>query len=345
MVTSETNAGERDIQKVSQKVLQKVLLTVNYRPELHAKLLAALAPAEVVQVAANDEAGISAALEYVDAAVLGGDLDARFLNAPNLAWVHCDHAGLNNSAKPEVIDNGLIVTGSAGRAAPALAQHIFFLALSLAYDVPSLVDMKRSKIWRGGVDLSDKRCMLDKTIGIIGYGYTGVATAALAKAFGMKVLAYGKSDGATPDNVDRYFSRDGGDSIDEIVGASDVLALTIRLTDETYHMIGARELGLMKSSAVLINMARGAVVDEAALVRALHAGTIAGAGLDVFEQEPLPPEADIWDAPNTIITPHATAEIPDLQASSLNIICQNIDRYRSGGTMLNQILPGDIYTK
>lgn len=337
METSKKNDTGRDI--------QNVLLTVNYRTELHEKLLDALAPAKVVQVAASDEDGIAKALEYVDAAILGGDLDDRFLNAPDLAWVHCDHAGLNNSAKPEVIEKGLIVTGSAGRAAPALAQHIFFLALSLAYDVPSLVDMKRSKVWRGGVDLSDKRCLLGKTIGIIGYGYTGVATAALAKAFGMTVLAYGKSDGDAPENVDTYFSRDGGDSIDEIVAASDVLVLAIRLTNETYHMIGARELGLMKPSAVLINMARGAVVDEPALAQALHAGTIAGAGLDVFEQEPLPPEAPIWDAPNTIMTPHATAEIPDLQASSLNIICQNIQRYRSGETMLNQILPGDIYTK
>lgn len=337
MMTGQSSGAARDI--------RKILLTVDYRAELHAKLLAALAPAEVIQVAAHDDGGISRALDVVDAAILAGDLDDRFLQAPHLRWVHCDHAGLNNSAKPDVIETGLIVTGSAGRAAPALAQHIFFLALSLAYDVPSLVAMKQSKIWRGGVDLSDKRCLLGKTIGIIGYGYTGVETAVLAKAFGMEVLAYGKSDCPTPDNVDTYFSRDGGDTIDEIVRASDVLVLAIRLTNETHHMIGARELGLMKPSAVLINMARGAVVDEAALVAALHAGTIAGAGLDVFEQEPLPPEAEIWDAPNTIITPHATAEVPDLQARSLDIICQNIRRYRTGEAMLNQILPGDIYTK
>lgn len=337
MAQSENDGAKRDI--------EKVLMTITYREAHHKTLCDALAPAQIMHVDREDADGIAKALEVADVALLGGDLDGRYLAAPKLKWVHCDHGGLNKSAKPEVIERGLIVTGSAGRAAPALAQHIFFLALALAYEVPNLIEMKKTKIWRGGVDLSDRRCMLGKTIGLIGFGHTAVATAALAKAMGMKVLAYGKTDRPTPDNVDTYFSRDGGDSIDTLLQESDVVTLTIRLTDETYHMIGARELGLMKPSAILINMARGPVVDEAALVKALHDGTIAGAGLDVFEQEPLPPEAPIWDAPNIVMTPHCTAEVPDLQASSLNIICQNINRYRAGTDMLNRLMPGDVYTK
>ncbi len=329
----------------SGKPIRSVLATVRYPAHHLARLRAALGAVEFHHVAPDDAAGIAKALESVDVAILAGDLDSRFVGAPKLEWVHCDHSGLNASARPEVIASGLLVTGSAGRAAPALAQHIFFMALALTYDVIGLVEMKQKHIWRGLPGWGERRGLWGKTIGIIGLGSTGRQTAALAKSIGMRVLAYRKAVSTGEPNVDKIFCADRGDGIDEILAASDVLALCIRLTDATHHMIGARELKLMKRSAYLINMARGPVVDEAALVRALHDGTIAGAGLDVFEQEPLPPDAPIWDAPNTIITPHMTAEMPDLQACSLDIICENIRRYTAGEEMLNPIRPEDVYSK
>jgi phosphoglycerate dehydrogenase-like enzyme len=100
----------------------------------------------------------------------------------------------------------------------------------------------------------------------------------------------------------------------------------------------------MKRSAIIVNLSRGGCIDEAALVEALTSGTIAGAGLDVFEQEPLPADAAIWDAPNTIMTHHVTAEVPDLKARSLDIIEENARRYRTGEPLLNQMVPGDLYT-
>ena len=120
--------------------------------------------------------------------------------------------------------------------------------------------------------------------------------------------------------------------------------LAVPLSDATHHLIGERELQLMKPSAYLINMARGAVVDEAALLGALQAGRIAGAGLDTFEREPLPPESPLWDAPNTLITPHTTPQVSDRTGRSLAIIEENARRYRSGEPLLNLLRPEDVYT-
>ncbi len=324
--------------------IRSALLTVRYKDQHLQRLKELLAPAEIVHIEPNDAAGIEKALKTVDVAILAGDLDERFVGAPNLKWVHCDHAGLNKSARPKVLESGLVVTGSVGRAAHALAQHIFYFALALTYDAAGHEEQKKQHLWRGIVDLGSRRSLIDKTIGIIGLGATGLETARIAKAFGMKTLGYRKSDVPSMPNVDRLYGAERGDTIEPLLRESDFVVLSIRLTDATWHMIGEQQLKQMKPSAYLINMARGSVVDEPALIAALKAGTIAGAGLDVFEEEPLPKGAPIWDAPNLMITPHATAEVPDLQANSLAIIADNIARYREGREMRNQLRADDVYT-
>lgn len=338
-------SADEETGRTTPREIRAVLTTVRYRDELLAKLRAAFAPAEFIHLSADDDAGIARALERVDVAVLQADLDDRYLKAPHLKWVHCDHAGLNKSARPEVFERGLIVTGSVGRAAPALAQHIFYFALGLTYNAPGLEEMKKRRAWRSVVDFTQRRGLMEKTMGIIGFGSTGVETARLAKAFGMRVLAYKKGISEKPDTVDELFCADRGETIDTILAESDFVVLCIRLSDATYHMMGREAFARMKKSAYLINMARGSVVNEAELIEALETGEIAGAGLDVFEQEPLPETAPIWGAPNLMMTPHATAEVPDLQANSLAIICDNIARYRAGKALRNQLVPDDVYSK
>lgn len=325
--------------------IRAVLATVPYTGWHLAELRAAFDGAEFVHADWRDDAAIAEALTYVDVAVLKADLDARFLTAPKLKWVHCDHSGLNRSALPEVFERGLMVTGSAGRAAPALAHHAFFFILSLVYEGPALYDEQRQHSWRGLPSYRDLRGVYGKTLGVVGLGHTGAEVAALAKAFGMRVLGYGKRADVEPPNLDRYYSAEAGDGLDGLLSESDFVVLTVRLTDRTRGMIGEPELTIMKPTARLINLARGPVVDEAALVTALHDGTIAGAGLDVFEQEPLPADAAVWDAPNTVLTPHVTAEMPDLTARSLEIISENARRYRAGHPLLNLLTPDDVYTE
>ncbi|PVE21210.1 D-2-hydroxyacid dehydrogenase [Microvirga sp. KLBC 81] len=331
---------------MSSRRINSVLATVVYSGWHLERLREIFAPATVIQVAPENEEEIAKVIRTVDVAVLKADLDPRFAAAENLRWVHCDHAGVNKSARPEVIARSdLIVTASAGRAAPALAQHVFFFALGLTYDAPALVKAKERHEWRQIPGYSERRGLYGKTLGVIGLGYTGREVVALGKAMGMRVLGYGRGpEQAKIPGLDKFYDAAAGQAIDELLSQSDFVVLSIRLTDVTFRMIGARELGLMKRSAYLINIARGHVVDEAALISALHAGTIAGAGLDVFEQEPLPADAAIWDAPNTIITHHQTAEMPDLVARSLDIIAENVRRYRAGEEMLNRIKPDDVYT-
>jgi phosphoglycerate dehydrogenase-like enzyme len=323
--------------------IEVVLATVPYQGAHLERLRGAFEPARFVHVRRDDAAAIGAALEVADVAVLAGDLDERFLRAPRLRWIHCDHAGLNRSARPEVFERGLLVTSSAGRSSPVLAEHALLFMLALAYNFPAFLDAQRAHRW--GIPGQDAlRGLFGRTVGIVGLGHTGTELAARAKALGMRVVAYRRRTTA-PAGVDRLYSADAGDTLDPLLRESDFIVLAVPLSDATHHLIGARELGLMKPAAFLINMARGAVVDEDALVAALRAGRIAGAGLDTFAREPLPPDSPLWDAPNTLITPHVTPQVPDRTGRSLDIICENVRRYRAGEPLLNQLQPEDVYTR
>lgn len=322
---------------------KQVVITVPF-PENHMNTLKnALAPAEVQVLSYKDRDAVGKALETADAAILATNVDDQVLAARNLKWVHCDIAGLTGSARPELFERGLLVTGSAGRTAPTLAEHVFMFMLSLTYDVYGLHDQQRKHIWGGLPGYDDRRGLVSKTIGIIGLGNLGVELAKKSKAFGMRVLGYRRS--ADPvENVDVLYSKDRGDSIDEILKESDFLVLATALTDETYHMIGKAQLEAMKPSAYIINLCRGSVIDEPALVDALNKGVIAGAGLDTFEIEPLPVDAAIWDAKNAMITPHNTPTVPDRLGNSLKIILENIERFEKGEPLINLLTIKDVYT-
>ncbi|MGQ4404718.1 D-2-hydroxyacid dehydrogenase [Streptomyces hayashii] len=328
-----------------QQEIRSVLATVPYSEAELDQLRAVFAPAPVTVASARDDAAIAEALAHVDVAVIQGDLDQRHVAAPNLRWVHCDHAGLTRSAMPEVFEKGLLVTGSAGRSAAALAQHVFFFALSLAFDAYGLHDQHRRHVWRGLEDYDARLSLWGRTMGIIGLGHTGAEVAKLARAFGMRVLAHRRRDVPAPDTVDRLYCAELGDTVEPLLRESDMVVIAAHLSDETYHLIGAPELKLMKRTACLINIARGAIVDEPALVAALEAGVIAGAASDVFETEPLPPDAPVWDAPRMIITPHMTPRLPDRTQRSIDVITENVRRYRAGEALLNALEPHHVFSR
>jgi phosphoglycerate dehydrogenase-like enzyme len=332
-----------------ERSIRKVMTTEPYTDWHWDKLVEALGPGvEVVRARHDDLPDVKAKIADADVAILAGDISGEVLGAGrNLAWVHADHAGANNSAHPELFERGIILTASAGRSAPVLAEHCFFLMLSLVYNSRVLERQQRdhdfTNLYR------DRRGLYTKTLGIIGLGHTGRALAVRAKAFGMTVLGYDREasalpGGSVPEGVDRAYFHDRGDAIDEVLRASDVVALAVRLSDATYHLIDERALAVMKRGAYLVNMSRGSVVDEGALYRALVSKTIAMAASDVFETEPLQKDSPLWDLPNFVITPHCTPEVPDLALSGLNIICDNITRYREGRPLLNQLDRRDVYT-
>ena len=304
-----------------------------------ARLRDSLDAAEFVHTRDPDE--IVRTLARAEVAVLASDLDNRFADAPSLRWVHCDHAGLEKSARPWVFERELLVTSSSGRSAPALAEHAIVFMLAWAYRFPRFLDAQREHLW--GIEGQDSlRGLIGRTVGIVGLGNTGREVATRAKAFGMRVLGYRRSAEDVP-NADRVYAAERGESLDDLLRESDFVVLATSLSDATYRLLGARELGLLKDGAVLVNMARGGVVDEAALIEELRRGRIY-AGLDVFEHEPLPPDSPLWDLPNVLVTPHATPRVPDRTGRSLEIIEENARRYRAGEPLLNLLRPEDRFS-
>ncbi|WP_207946301.1 D-2-hydroxyacid dehydrogenase [Actinomadura sp. 7K507] len=316
-----------------------------FEPDEMEQLRQAFAPAEFVQVSLWDDTGIARALEHADVALIVGDLDERYLGAPRLAWVHCDHSGLTRSAVPEVFERGLIVTGSAGRSAPALAQHGFYFALGLTFDARRLFEMQDAHLWRFIEGYEKKLALWGGTLGIVGFGHTAREMARLGKAFGMRVIVYRRSPAEQAADVDRMLSSDDGDTLGPLLNEADVVMIAAQLTDATHHLFSADEFAQMKSTAFIINMARGEIIDQNALVKALHAGEIAGAGLDVATPEPLPADSPLWDFPNVMITPHVTPALPDRTQRSIDIIVENIRRYRGGRPLLNALTERDVYTQ
>ena len=321
-----------------------VLATINYEDEQFEKLRRAFRPAEFIRVRSNDAEALLAALARADVAVIEGDVDRRFLQAPRLRWVHCDKAGLDRSASPEVLQSGLLVTSSAGRSDSALAEHVVLFMLALAYDFPAFQAAQRARRW--GVPRQDGlRALSGRTVGILGLGHIGSTVARRCKAFEMRVLGYRRRDAAPPAGVDRVYCVERGESFLPILEESDFLVLALPLTDATHEIIGANELARMKDSAFLVNIARGALTDEAALAEALKRGRLAGAGLDAFTTEPLPRESPLWTTPRTLITPHVTPRLADRTERSIAIISENIRRYRAGETLVNLLTEREIYSR
>jgi len=326
--------------------IRAVLATVPYSEDELAQVRAAFEPAEFIWAAADDDAAIRTALERVDVAVLEADLDQRHIDAPHLKWIHCDHAGLNRSARPEVFERGIIVTGSAGRSAPALAQHGFYFALSLTYQARELLRDQTAHVWRGIPDYFYRPALWGQTLGVVGYGATGKEMAKLGRAFGMRVVVLRRrATEELPPEVDEMLSDESVDGLGRLIDQSDVIMLATPLTDRTHHLFGEEQFRRMKPTSVLINMARGPVVDEEALLAALRSGEIAGAASDVFGQEPLPADSPLWDAPNFYLTPHMTPRMPDKTQRSIDMITENVRRYREGLPMINQITRDDIFTR
>lgn len=318
--------------------IEHVVTDVAYSDEDAEALVRAFAPAQVVWL--DDRTDNRGSLRRAEVGVLRKLPTAGLAAMPRLRWIHWDHAGLDEVATPEVLATGIILTCSAGRSAPALAQHAFYFALALTHNAREAMQAQQSRVWRGGSPTTGP--LWGKTLGLIGLGHTGREILPIARAFGMRTLVYTRSEPTEFGGIDDLYCQARGDVIDPVLAQADVVMIAVPLTDQTRHLIGRAELAQMKTSAFVVNVSRGAVVDEAALVDALCRSDIAGAGLDVFEREPLPPDAPIWRAPNVVISCHQTPRMPDRDQRSIRIIAENVHRLHSGQPMLNSCNPADV---
>ena len=271
---------------------------------------------------------------------------------PRLRWVQLNSAGADHVIAHPLFAEDIIFTTTSGLHALNIGEYAFASILAWTRHLPELFDLQRKSEWP---DDRWKRFtpleLRSATIGIVGYGSIGREVGRLAKAFGMRVLALkreahstqehgvyeipalGDPLGALPDVI---YGPDAG-ALREMLAQCDYVVLAVPLTPQTRGMIGEAELRAMKPTAYLVNIARGEVCDEAALIRALTDGQIGGAGLDVFVQEPLPQDSPLWKLPNVILTPHIAGFSPNYEQRAIDIFCQNLQRYIAGQPLLNLV--------
>lgn len=255
--------------------------------------------------------------------------------APNLRWFQVINAGVDRLAQEGLLDRGFVVTNVSGLVAVSIAEWVMGTALMLAKNLHQAVRAqgeRRWSAWRVGE-------LAGQTMGIAGLGAIGRETARRARAFDMRVIASRRTaaPGAADPDCDEVVSYD---DLARLLHESDYLVLCVPLTAETHHLIGARELAMMKPTATLVNIARGAVVDQEALIAALRQGTIAAAALDVFDPEPLPAESPLWGMANVIMTPHVSGSIEGYGRRSAELFVENLGRFVSGEKLMNVVDPG-----
>jgi phosphoglycerate dehydrogenase-like enzyme len=275
--------------------------------------------------------------------------DRLLARAPRLNYVHSASAGVERALTPAARERGIVITNARGVFSRPIAEYVLMMILAISRRLPGLLELQRERTWQPleGVELRDV------TVGIVGLGSIGRAVGALATAFGCRVVAVRRRSEAgmvgSVDSEERSFGeimldRVGGpESLPQLLGESDFVVLAAPLTAETEDMIDAAALDAMKSSAWLINVARGRLVDERALLDALRDGRIGGAVLDTFREEPLPPTSPFYDLPNVIVTPHTSWSSGRVLDRSVELFCDNLRRYAAGEPLLNVVDPSAGY--
>ena len=252
------------------------------------------------------------------------------LLADSLQWVQAPGAGMEHEIWSQLLERGVRLSNAAGVHAEPIAQYVFTYVLNDLRQVDHHREMQADRTWRSVV--SDD--LTSKSIGIVGMGGIGAAVARIAKAFGMHVMGLRRGEIVDP-NVD---VRLGPDQLPTLLAQSDYVVLALPLTEETTGLIDSDALGSMRGSAVLINVARGAVVDEPALISALEARTIRAAVLDVTTVEPLEEDSPLWSLDNCVITPHDAGYSPLAGERLGELFTENLALFRAGEPLRNEIL-------
>ncbi len=252
--------------------------------------------------------------------------------APRVRWVHSRSAGLDGVLFPELAASPVPLTNARGVFSEILAEFAIGAVLFFAKDFRRMVRSQMAGIW----DEFDTIEIRGQSLGIVGYGDIGRAVAWRAHALGMKVLALRRRPELSrgDPNVSQVFSSD---QKHELLAQSDYVVAAAPLTPESRGMIASPEFEVMKPTAVLINIGRGPVVDEAALVRALERQRIRGAALDVFDTEPLPAGHPFYRLDNVLLSPHAADHTPDWKERTMHLFLENFERFRRGEPLLNVV--------
>jgi D-2-hydroxyacid dehydrogenase (NADP+) len=250
--------------------------------------------------------------------------------SPKLKWIQAISAGVDRTLTPEIAASAVTMTNVSGMHVVPISEWVFGLILSFAKNLGQINQNQKHKKW----ERYSSTVLDGKTLGILGLGNIGRRVARVGKAFGMRVVAtrrHVRQTGRARD-VDTVYPPE---KLVQLLAESDYVVDCLPHTKETERIIGEKELRAMKANSFLVNIGRGATVDEPALIRALQEKWIAGAGLDTFQREPLPVESPLWDMPNVIVTPHTSGSTDDYMSKAADIFCENLRRYLAGKRLRN----------
>ncbi len=311
------------------------LLCTDHLAERYRERLVAAAPGiELVTLVGDDPIG-DAELARVDAAFFSGDAFPRrvahlmgaITRSPNLRWLHTVSAGIDHPIFGQLRDRGVRITTSSGAAAAPIARTVMLYLLGLSRDIRGLLRDQAAHVWahRPYVDVDGQ------TLGVVGMGPIAREVIAMAAALGMRPIGMRRS--VTGDEPCETWTLD---RLPELAAVADALVVALPLSDDTRGIISASVLAAMRPSAVFVNVGRGDLVDEPALIDALASGRLGGAGLDVFVTEPLPDDSPLWDLPNVIITPHSSATTAATFEGAAEMFLANLARYVCGEPLHNE---------
>jgi D-2-hydroxyacid dehydrogenase (NADP+) len=310
----------------------------NPPPEMPKRIRERWPEMEVVHLATYDhlEQALAKAAIFVGFSLRPG----QFAVARKLKWIHSTAAGVGQLMFPELRASGIEVTNAAGVHRIPMAEHILGTLVALARRFPDCVRYQQQShwsqhdLWDGVSPAHRPRELQGQVLLFIGFGNVGREAARIARPLGMRIWAVTRSGRADEQFADRALPAS---RLHEALPHADFVVLAAPETPETLRMMGEREFSAMQASAYFINVARGSLVDEPALVRALQNHRIAGAALDVTSEEPLPPENPLWKLQNVFITPHVSAISEHLWERQTELLMENLERWFSGRELLNRV--------
>ncbi len=254
--------------------------------------------------------------------------------APGLRWYQQWGAGVDWLLRhPEIAALDFILTNASGVHAIPISEHILTFLLAFARCLPAAIRAQQEHVWQK----TENNALFElagKTMLLVGVGAIGQRTAQIASALGMRVLGVRRDSSRSVPGIERMFAQQ---DLEAALPEADFVVLTVPLTADTRGLFGAQAFARMKPSAYLVNIGRGGTVDETALIQALQTGQIAGAGLDVFASEPLPPDSALWNMPNVIITAHYSGLTPHYSERAMGIFIDNLERYIKGQPLRNVV--------
>jgi len=259
-------------------------------------------------------------------------LTSMLPRAQNVRWIHSLWTGVEGLIKPELLGHPAPLTNGRGVFRWPLADWVIASMLHFAFDLRRVVNQQKQGMWK----LVFGTSLYGRTLGIVGYGAIGSAAAERARPFGMKIAAFRRRS--------ELFNGDGlvdvsygPGQLRELIAASDYVLAALPLTSETRGLIGAAEIEAMKSNAVIMNVGRGPVIDEGALIAALEHGKIRGAALDVFDTEPLPVGHAFWNMENVLLSPHTADRVDGFLGPALDCFLENLERFKKGESLQNVV--------